>query len=71
MCFITNLPLVDGFYAILVMIDHFTKMTHFIPCHKATSREGIEALILKNVIRRRGLPDDIISDRGPQFMSHF
>ena len=39
--FITKLPLVQGYDAILVIVDRFTKMGHFIPTTKRTSTEGL------------------------------
>ena len=69
--FITDLPDIDGFNSVLVVVDRFTKMAHFIPCSKAISGMETTDLLLTNIVRLHGLPDDIISDRGPQFMSHF
>ena len=71
MDFITNLPPSGGHDSILVVVDRFTKMAHFIPCSKAISGAATANLILENVVRLHGLPDDIVSDRGPPFISRF
>ena len=63
--FIMKLPLAQGYNAILV--DRFTKMEHFIPMTERTSAEGLAHLFRDNVWKLHGLPDSIISDRGPQF----
>jgi len=65
--FITKLSLVQGYDAILVVVDRFTKMGHFIPITERTSAEGLAHLFRDNVWKLHGLPDSIISDRGPQF----
>jgi len=39
--FITKLPLVQGYNSILVVVDRFTKMVHFIPTTEKTSAEGL------------------------------
>ena len=39
--FITKLPLAQGYDAILVIVDRFTKMGHFIPTTEKTSTEGL------------------------------
>jgi len=65
--FITKLPLVQRYDAILVVVDRFTKMGHFIPITERTSAEGLVHLFRDNVWKLHGLPDSIISDRGPQF----
>jgi len=65
--FITKLPLVQGYDAILVVVNRFTKMGHFIPTTERTSTEGLARLFRDNVWKLHGLPDSIISDRGPQF----
>ena len=46
-------------------------MAHFVPGSKTTSREETEDLFLDNVIGLHDLPDDVTSDQGPQFISHF
>ena len=60
-------PDIEGFNSVLVVVDRFTKMAHFIPCSKAISGMETTDLLLMNIVRLHGLPDDIISDRGPQF----
>ena len=71
MDFITDLPPSATFDAICVVVDRLTKMAHFIPCRKSISGEETAKLFLDNIYRYHGLPDDIISDRGPQFISRF
>src|SRR4051794_19521962 len=71
MDFITDLPPSATFDAIRVVVDRLTKMVHFIPYRKSISGEETAKLFLDNMYRYHGLPDDIISDRGSQFISRF
>jgi len=66
--FIMKLPLVQGYDFILVVVDRFTKMTYFVLTTERTSTEGLAQLFRDNVWKLHGLPDSIISDRGPQFV---
>jgi len=65
--FITKLPLAQGYDSILVVVDWFTKIVHFMPTTKKTMAEGLARLFRDNMWRLHGLPESIISDRGPQF----
>ena len=65
--FITKLPLAQEYDAILVIVDRFTKMGYFISTTERTSTEGLARLFRDNIWKLHGLPDSIISDRGPQF----
>jgi len=65
--FITKLPLVQGYNSILMVVDQFTKMAHFVPTTKKTMAEGLARLFRDNVWQLHRLPESIISDRGPQF----
>jgi len=68
---ITDLPPADGFDSILVMVDQgLTKGVILIPCNKTITSEQTGNLLLENLYKRFGLPDKIISDRGPQFTSN-
>jgi len=44
-------------------------MVHFIPTTEKTSAEGLARLFRDNVWKLHGLPESIISDRGPQFVA--
>jgi len=65
--FITKLSLAQGYDSILVVVDRLTKMVHFIPTTEKTLAEGLARLFRDNVWKLHGLPESIISDRGPQF----
>jgi len=65
--FITKLPVVAGKDAILVVCDRLSKMAHFVAITEATSVEGLARLFWDNVWKLYGLPESVVSDRGPQF----
>ena len=71
MDFITDLPVSNGFTCILVILDRFTKMGHFIPFPKVPSATDTASAFMNNIFRFHGLPSEIISDRGTQFTSKF
>jgi Integrase zinc binding domain len=71
MDFIVELPESNGFNAILVCVDHFTKMAHFRPTTTNVTSEDTAELYLRYVFKHHGLPSDIVSDRGTQFVSRF
>ena len=64
MDFITKLPVVAGKDAILVVCDRLSKITHFI-----ATTEGLARLFRDNVWKLHGLPESVVSDRGPQFVA--
>ena len=66
-----DLPPSNGFDTILTIVDQFTKLAPFLPCVKSISSQEITDIIMCEVFRHHGLPNDIISDRGPQFIFHF
>ena len=68
---ITDLPLLDGFDSILVVVDRgLTKGVILLLCNKTITAEQVANLLLENLYKRSGLPDKIISDWGPQFTAH-
>ncbi|PRP74586.1 retrotransposable element protein [Planoprotostelium fungivorum] len=69
--FMVELPECQGFNAIMVVVDRFTKMSHFIPCKNTITSEETATLYIDRVFRHHGIPEHIISDRGPQFSSGF
>lgn len=67
--FMTDLPLSQGNTCVLVVVDRFSKSCKLIPLKGLpTAFEAAEALF-HNVFHHFGIPEDIISDRGPQFIS--
>jgi len=67
--FITKQPIAQGYDSILVVVDKLTKMVHFIPTTEKTLVEGLARLFRDNVWKLHGLPESIVSDRGPQFIA--
>jgi transposase InsO family protein len=70
MDFITDLPVSDGYDSLMVVVDHgLSKGVILSPCNKTIDSVGTGNLLLRDLYRRFGLPDQMISDRGPQFAS--
>ena len=65
--FITKLPVVAGKDMILVVCNQLSKMIHFVAMTEGTSAERLARLFQDNIWKLHGLPESIVSDRGPQF----
>lgn len=68
---IVKLPLSSSFDSVLVITDHLTKGSHFIPCNEAMDSHALAKLFVQNFFRYHGFPDKILSDRGLSFVSAF
>ncbi|CAJ0968257.1 unnamed protein product [Ranitomeya imitator] len=71
MDFVVGLPKSRGCTIIWVITNHFSKMVHLVPLPRLPSARALAALFIKHIFRLHGMPDKIVSDRGPQFASRF
>jgi hypothetical protein len=55
MNFIEGLPLSNGYSVILVVVDKFTKYSHFIPVKHPFSAASIASLFLDNIVKLHGV----------------
>jgi transposase InsO family protein len=69
--FISELPTAHGFDTTMVVVDSVGKRGHFIPTHTMVTALGAAQLFLWNVWKLHGLPTNVLSDRGPQFVVEF
>uniref|UniRef100_A0AAX7VPW8 Gypsy retrotransposon integrase-like protein 1 n=1 Tax=Astatotilapia calliptera TaxID=8154 RepID=A0AAX7VPW8_ASTCA len=67
--FVTGLPPSSSNTSILTIIDRFSKAAHFIALPKLPSALETAQLLTQHVFRLHGIPQDIVSDRRPQFTS--
>jgi hypothetical protein len=71
MDFMVSLPPSRGFDAIMVVVDRFSKMAHFIPTKDEATAQEIGRLFFTHVFKHHGLPKDIVSNRDPKFSNKF
>jgi Integrase zinc binding domain len=68
---ITDLPPMEGSNSILVVVDQgLLKGVILCPTTKTVTMDGIGDLLHKKLYKQFGLPDKMLSDRGPQFMAN-
>ena len=67
---VTGLPLCNGYDAIAMYIDHYSKQVHVLPTTTEVDTEEIADLHYQEIFRLHRVPKKIVSDRGPQYAVH-
>jgi len=69
--FIAELPDSGGYDTIMVVVDSVSKQAHFIEAVTTITAAGSANLYLRHIWKLHGLPQKVISDQGPQFITAF
>ena len=61
----------SGYDSIWVVVDHLTKVAHFIPVKTTYTSAKLAKIYMTRIVCLHGVPRSIVSDRGTQFTSKF
>src|SRR5258708_8601965 len=71
MDFIEQLPMLEGFTVILVIMDRLTKQSLFIPTHNTVDAPQLAQMFLTHILSKHGTLGHTTSNHGAEFISHF
>lgn len=71
MDFIVRLPKSQGYDAILVVVDRLSKYAYFLPPKHPYSARTVAEVFIREIVRLHGVPQSIVTDRDPLFLSMF
>src|SRR5258708_39299175 len=60
-----------GYNAVRMVVDRLSKQIHTVPTVTSLDSAGVARLFLEHVWCHHRLPEEVISDRGPAFVSNF
>jgi len=70
--FIIGLPKTQKKHdSILVVVDRFSKMAHFILCSKTSDASRVAIFLFDNVVKLHELPKIMVSGKNIKFVSYF
>src|SRR5258708_690716 len=60
-----------GYNAVLMVVDRLSKQIHAVPTVTSLDSAGVARLFLEHIWHHHGLPEEVISDCRPAFISNF
>lgn len=60
-----------GYDNLFVMIDRLSKTSWCVPCHRTATSKDAARMYYEGPFRIFGIPEEVTSDRGPQFVADF
>jgi hypothetical protein len=66
--YLTHLHVSNGIDCVLIVVDHPTRMSHFLVCLETITIEGIVSLLLHGVYILHGLSRVLVSEHDPKLV---